>query len=304
MPKQSEFLGITDIIGLDEDLPVHRHHDVYPTIDPSAAFAQKTFAGQVVLVSGASRGIGREAARFYARAGAATALVARTESALQETRALILDEMPDAQVLVLTADVKDHVAVAKAVEATVARFGRLDILIANAGTTSAFNPLITEKDPDEWWDTVEVNVRGVFNLVRAGLPHLKGGHGRVVITTSSGAQIRLPGSSDYNLSKHTLLRLTELIALEFPDVRVFAMHPGAVKTEIVKKAAFGPEVYEAIFQDSVQLGPATMLYLTAGKADYLSGRYMSANWDLAEVERDWKDKIVSEHGLVSKLYIP
>ncbi|KAI0028146.1 NAD-P-binding protein [Vararia minispora EC-137] len=295
---------MTNIIGLDEDLPVRRHHDVYPTIDPSVAFAQKTYAGQTVLVSGASRGIGREVARFYARAGAAVALVARTRSALEETKALILNEISDARVLVHIVDVKDYTTVARAVEETVERFGSLDVVVANAGTTSAFDALITEKDPNEWWDTMEVNVRGVFNLVRAGLPHLKGGHGRIVITASNGAQYRIPGASDYCLSKHTLIRLGEMIALELPDVKVFVLHPGAIVTEIVKKAGIDLEAHRTVLQDTLQLAPATMLYLTAGKADYLSGRFMSVNWDLEDVEKEWKSKIISKNGLVSKLCIP
>ena len=78
------------------------------------------------------------------------------------------------------------------------------------------------------------------------------------------------------------------------------MHPGAVKTDMFDEAGGGS------FQVSstVELAASAIQYLTSGKADYLSGRYVSVQWDLGEVERDWKEKIVAQNGLVSKLSIP
>jgi hypothetical protein len=104
--------------------------------------------------------------------------------------------------------------------------------------------------------------------------------------------------------------------IEYPSVHAFALAPGFVPTRLVVESEAG----EA--PDTVALPAATMLYLTSGRADWLSGRfvkgvkasgllsclpsdrYYSANWDIMEVERDWKDKIIEKGGLVSKLYIP
>ncbi|KAI0316919.1 NAD-P-binding protein [Amylostereum chailletii] len=289
------------IIGLDEDLPVEERHDVYPTIDPTAAFINKTFAGKVVLITGASRGIGQETALHFARAGASLALVARKQETLDETKATILKEIPEAHVLTLPVDVKDSDQAAHAVEATVTHFGRLDVVIPNAGATTAMKIPLGGKDPKEWWNTFEVNILGVFNFVRPSVEHLQKTNGSIIAVSSAAAQRRLPFASDYVTSKHALGRLVEYISSEYPSLKVFALHPGGIRTQMADDAGVGKDVQ---LPDTAQLPASTMLYLAAGNADWLSGRYVSANWDLGEVERDWKVKILESHALVSKLDIP
>ena len=105
---------------------------IYTTIDPKVHYDAQTFASKVVLITGASRGIGAEIALQYARAGANLALVARSQTALDASRDAILRERPSAQVLVFPADVRDVTKAQETVAATVARFGRLDILVTNA----------------------------------------------------------------------------------------------------------------------------------------------------------------------------
>jgi hypothetical protein len=85
----------------------------------------------------------------------------------------------------------------------------------------------------------------------------------------------------------------------YPGIKVFFIHPGSVKTDMYDEACSGSPV-----NSTVELAASTIQYLTSGKADYLSGRYVSAQWDLGEVERDWKEKIIAQNGLVSKLSIP
>jgi hypothetical protein len=87
--------------------------------------------------------------------------------------------------------------------------------------------------------------------------------------------------------------------VEYPGIKVFSMHPGAVKTDMYNESGIS---FPA--SCTVELAASTIQYLTSGKADYLSGRYVSAQWDLGEVERDWKEKIIAQNGLVSKLSIP
>jgi hypothetical protein len=89
-------------------------------------------------------------------------------------------------------------------------------------------------------------------------------------------------------------------SLEYPDLKVFSVHPGIVATELT--AAYEGKADRD--QDSPALCAATILYLISGRADYLSGRYAASTWDLGEVERDWKEKIISHDALVSKLDIP
>jgi NAD(P)-dependent dehydrogenase (short-subunit alcohol dehydrogenase family) len=105
---------------------------IYPLIDPQVHYDNQTYAGKVVLITGASRGVGLETAIYYARAGASVTIVARKQEALDVSRDAILHEQPSAQVLTFPADVRDVNKAGEAVAATVARFGRLDILVANA----------------------------------------------------------------------------------------------------------------------------------------------------------------------------
>ncbi|KAI0269969.1 NAD-P-binding protein [Gloeopeniophorella convolvens] len=286
-------------IGLDEDLKVAARHELYPTIDPQAHYDAQTFAGKVVLITGASRGIGLEAALQYARAGASLVLVSREQATLDEAKAAILRERPTARVLTIPADVSDVKAGEQAVAAAVAEFGRLDVLVANAGLVLPTDAPFTTKDPESWWRVLEVNVRGPYNFIHFAVPELVKTKGRIIVTSSIAAQLRIPFSSQYAISKHAVGRLVEFVALEYPDVKVFALHPGIVDTELYVVSA-APIAAD----DPPALPAAVMLYISSGRADWLSGRYVSATWDLGEVERELKDKIVSQHLLVSKLAVP
>jgi len=103
-------------------------------------YAARSYGGKVVLITGASRGVGRETALHYARAGASVAIVARTGDALNETKDMIVAAVPGADVLVLTADVRDIESARNAVGDVLRHFGKLDILIANAGAITSFTP--------------------------------------------------------------------------------------------------------------------------------------------------------------------
>jgi NAD(P)-dependent dehydrogenase (short-subunit alcohol dehydrogenase family) len=112
---------------------------VYPFIDPKNHYDTQTYAGKVVLITGASRGIGLETAIYYARAGASLTIVARKQETLDVSKDAILRERSSAQVLTFPADVRDVKNAEEVVAATVARFGRLDILVANAAVVRAMN---------------------------------------------------------------------------------------------------------------------------------------------------------------------
>jgi NADP-dependent 3-hydroxy acid dehydrogenase YdfG len=119
--------------------PLIATNSVYPFVDPYQYFSSQAFKGHVVLVTGASRGIGKELALYYAKAGAFLVLVSRKEETLDETRAAILKEVPSAEIVTFPADVEDPVKAEEAVKVATSRFGRLDVVIANAAALSAFD---------------------------------------------------------------------------------------------------------------------------------------------------------------------
>jgi len=299
-------MDFSKIVGIDETLPVSiQHHDVYPGIDPTSAYAKQVLAGKVALVTGASRGIGQAIALSLARAGASLALVSRDLATLEKTKASVLSVAPRADVLVFAVDVRDTAAAEAAVQAAAAHFGRLDLLVANAGASTPWSSRIHEVDPAKWWNVLEVNVKGVFNFVRAALPYLVKTNGRIINVSSGSAQVRIPTTSDYATSKFALGRFNEFISIEYPEVTSIALHPGAIPgTELSKETLGDAGLPAFITPDTLELPAAVTLHLATGKADWLNGRYWSVNWDFEEVERDWKEKIIAQNGLVSKLSIP
>ncbi|KAI0034544.1 NAD-P-binding protein [Vararia minispora EC-137] len=289
--------------GYDEILPVKTHHEVYAAIDPQHHWKDQTYKGKVAFITGASRGIGRAIALFYAKAGASVAISARKQETLQQTKDIILKDVPHAQVGIFLADVKDPDAVALAVSGAVEQFGRLDVLIANAAASLAFDTLMVDRDAKMWWNTFEVNLFGVYNFVKAAMMHLQRAHGHIVAVSSIGAQLRGRFASDYSISKHALNRLVEFIAeVEYPEIKIFSFHPGGVRTELAISTRL-EELFGVEFNDPPELAAAATLCLTSGRYDWLNGRYYSVDWDIEEVERDWKDKILEKELLVSKLAV-
>ncbi|KAJ6596375.1 NAD-P-binding protein [Mycena vulgaris] len=277
---------------MDEDFTQATYHkEVYDFVDPTVHYEGQTYAGKVVFITGASRGIGAETALQYARAGASVALAARFSETLEGVKSLILTDRPEANVLTLLVDVTNTREVEGAISETVSRFGRLDIVVANAGKAGEWTRPLLEKDPNEWWSDLEVNIRGVFNTVYFSIPHLVKTSGYVIAVGTKGEQVRIPYASDYSVSTYALGRLVEKIHLEYPEIKIFTLHPGSILGSGTK--AGDPPT------GSVALPAATVLYLTAGKANWLIGRYISANWDLGELEEKWKSKVAEKDTLVS-----
>ncbi|KAH9042873.1 NAD-P-binding protein [Lactarius hengduanensis] len=250
-------------------------------------------------------------------------ITGRHQESLDKLAALIHATVPGAQILPFRADVRDPKATEAAVKATLKRFGRLDVVIANAGIMNDFENKLDSKDPDLWWNTFEVNIRGTFNTVRFVFSVLSlsrqypnSGKDRHCWRSRRLAGVlwsfpRMVRSSASEMQATMLLRntplnrLVEFIALEYPKLTVFSLHPGGIKTETAEKAGL-PFPDDYIF-DTLQLPAATMLYLTSGRIDWLNGKYLAANWDISEIERDWKEKIQAGGPggvLINKLAIP
>src|SRR3990167_4035014 len=188
--------------------------------------------GKVVAITGASRGIGAAAGRIFAQAGAKVALLARSRA---EIDALVAEIGPDA--LAVVCDVSDWGSVQGAVAAIMARFGRLDVWIGNAGMIEPIARL-AEADPAQWAQAVQVNLTGVFHGMRAVLPVMKAQGGGTVITISSGAAHNpLEGWSAYCSAKAGAAMLTRPAHLEEGGngLRIMGLSPGTVSTEMQVK---------------------------------------------------------------------
>lgn len=188
--------------------------------------------GKVVAITGASRGIGAAAARVFAAAGAKVALLARSE---REIDALAAEIGPAA--LALRCDVADWVSVQQAVATVVQRFGRLDMLVNNAGTIDPIARL-ADVDPAAWGRAVDVNLKGVFHGLRAAIPVMRAQGSGTIITVSSGAaRAALEGWSSYCAGKAGALMLTQAAHLEEGPhgIRVLGLSPGTVATEMQVK---------------------------------------------------------------------
>lgn len=190
-------------------------------------------AEKVAFVTGAGSGIGKAAALLLAEEGAKVALLSRTASQLEAVAASI--QSAGGEALVLTADVSQPAEMERAIESIIEAWGRLDIVVANAGINGMWAP-IADLTPEEWDQTMEINLKGTFLTVKYALPHLKREGGAVVVVSSvNGTRMfSNSGASAYASSKAAQVAFTKMAALELARdrIRVNVICPGGVKTEI------------------------------------------------------------------------
>ncbi|KAF2138425.1 uncharacterized protein K452DRAFT_300972 [Aplosporella prunicola CBS 121167] len=260
------------------------HTDTYPYIAARTA----NLAGKAVFITGASRGIGRATALSFARAGAshiaiaARGSLAHLEAELQAAAQSAGKPVP--QTLSVAVDVTDAASVAAAVAAIEAAFGRLDVLVNNAGYLETFAPL-ADTDPADWWRAWEINVKGPFLVTRALLPLLlrsENGDKTVISVSSITAHMLQCGGSAYMTSKLALLRLHEFVCAEYggQGVLAYCIHPGAVVTDLANGM---PEESKHILIDQPQLAADTLVWLCKERREWLAGRYVSSTWDMEEL---------------------
>ena len=256
---------MTNVLGVD--FVSTNHSDTYATIDPLKA----DLTGRIVVITGASRGIGRSIAISYAKAGASGFMVlARSDLAHLEDEILAAAEKAgrnSPKIFRAQVDITDRAAVEKVVKESLSMFGHIDILINNAGYMEEMAPL-ADTDPDEWWKTFEINVKGVYLITRSFLPFILKSRLKTIVTCSTvGANLNLAGSSAYSITKSAVLRLNDLLMAEYGDqgLLAYAIHPGGVKTDLAQKL---PDDMQSWIIDAPGLCGDTLVFLTRERQEW------------------------------------
>ncbi|KAF4766760.1 hypothetical protein N7455_005642 [Penicillium solitum] len=274
------------------------HHATYASISENDP--RLSCEGRVVFVSGGGRGVGRAITKSFAIAQAeGIVIVGRSEQHLQETveevTASIQTSQLKTKLLYYKVDILDTEAVSAAYKATIASFGRIDVLIQNAGYLDEHRP-IAESNLDDYWRCFEVNVKGALNVIR-GFLKTSPAAGATVINVGSGAghMSYIPGYSAYSASKLSLAKIVEYVQHEHPQLRVFNINPGAIATDMQAKAG------DLAAMDDIGLPGSFCVWLaSSGDADAFKGRFLWSNWDVDElIERahDIRSRNLLVHGL-------
>ena len=231
---------------------------------------------QVVVITGASRGIGADTARAFADAGAHVVLLARSDGAIAA-----LAQDIGARAKAIACDVSDYAQVNAAIATTIDAFGRVDVLIGNAGVIEPIAHL-SAADPEAWSHVIDINLKGVFYGMRAVLPHMMAAGGGTILTVSSGAAHGpVEAWSHYCASKAGAAMLTRCIDKEngAQGIRAMGLSPGTVATQMqreIKASGVNP-ISQLDWSDHIPPDwPAkALLWMCSADADEFVGQEIS-----------------------------
>lgn len=240
------------------------------------------FKNKVVLITGASSGIGAGTAEFLATKGAWLALVARNAENLRNVAAKCTPTFGAPEPLQIIADVTNEADTKRIVDTTIEKFNRLDVLVNNAGILK--RGTIETSTLPEYDDVMNVNVRSVFHLTHLAVPYLRATKGSIVNVSSVNGMRSFPGVLAYNMSKAALDQFTQCVALELADkgVRVNSVNPGVIITNIHKTGGMDEQAYAAFLEHSKTthaLGrpgnaievAETIAFLASERASFITG---------------------------------
>jgi len=257
-------------------------------------------SGQVALVTGGGRGIGREIAQQLANAGATIAVAARTRAQLNKTVAAIT--AAGGQCNAFEMDVTNLTSVKQAVAAVTEQLGPIDLLVNNAGI-GANGAAAWDVDPKDWWRVMEVNVRGVFNCTNVVLSTMVARNQGRIINVGSNAGVReTPMASAYGASKAALIHLSNTIGEELSDtdVSIFTFSPGLVYTDMTKDVPLFKTFPDSAWVP-IELAGEICVLLASGAADKLSGRYFHVREDDVAALIEQADKVIEQDAQTLRL---
>ncbi len=251
---------------------------------------EKQFAGKVAFVTGATSGIGQACAMAFARAGANVVCVGRKEDALMELEQKIRETSSG---VLVRADLAHEDEAERAVQQAVGVFGGIDVLVNAAGHISSGT--IENTSLQAWDDMMNVNVRASFVLMQKAAPSLIERRGNIVNISSVTGLRAFPGVLAYCVSKAALDQLTRCASLELAGkgVRVNAVNPGVVVTQIHKRGGMSKEAYAAFLEHSKSTHPlgrtgtpeeiaSLVLYLASDDASWITGATYSIDGGRAQ----------------------
>jgi NAD(P)-dependent dehydrogenase (short-subunit alcohol dehydrogenase family) len=253
--------------------------------------SEKRFAGKVALITGATSGIGQACAIAFAAAGAKVAAVGRKQAALQDVSERI--RALDGEALTVQADLSEAGEAERVVNETTKTFGGIDVLVNAAGHISSGT--IENTSLNAWDDMMNVNVAAPFQLMQKALPSLIERRGNIVNVSSVTGLRAFPGVLAYCVSKAALDQLTRCASLELAakGVRVNAVNPGVVVTEIHKRGGMTEEAYAAFLEHSKTTHPlgrtgrpeeiaGLVLFLASDEASWITGATYSIDGGRAQ----------------------
>jgi NAD(P)-dependent dehydrogenase (short-subunit alcohol dehydrogenase family) len=226
---------------------------------------------RVALITGASQGLGRALALAYAREGARVVINARSEERIRPVAGEV--ESSGAEVLALAADVSKSADVQRLVGAAVERFGRIDVLVNNAGVLGP-RVAIAEYPEEEWRRVIEANLTGPFLVSKAVVPHMP--EGGSIVNVVSGVSVEgRPEWGAYSVSKFGVEGLTQILASELEErgIRVNAVDPGGMRTGM--RAAAYPEE-DPMTRITPEENTDVFLYLASEESEGVTGQRFKA----------------------------
>ncbi|EMC96070.1 hypothetical protein BAUCODRAFT_148904 [Baudoinia panamericana UAMH 10762] len=284
--------------------------DGYPAIQPEQF--RGLGRGRVALITGSGRGIGKSIALAFAKAGYSVCVTARNALEVEDTVSEIRKASPDVKAIGEAADACKLADLEMLVQKVNEQLGVIDVLICNAGTNT-FMPF-TMTDPQDWWYSLEINLKSPTELTRLVLPQMrKGNSGTIIYTSSRAAVADLPWTTAYGASKTGITRFAACLQNELDQtqkidfgherngIALYSIHPGEVKTSLHttgfpekthKEAPYIIEHMKALEAKhphyEASLAAWTCVYLASGKAANMRGKYIDCTRDIVEQEALYK----------------
>lgn len=276
------------------------HKTTYPALDPSRP--ELSAKGKSIIITGGGTGIGAETAKYFAKAGAALiALLGRREGPLLTTKASLEKDYPSTKILTIATDITKSEQAKAAVDQVATVTGKVDVLVSNAAVIGIISP-IADASPDAFVDGIFTNLKMSTNITSAFLPHAAK-NAVIIDTNSSAAHMDIPGFGPYIIAKLAIARYFACLQLENPELSIFSVQPGAIKTDMSREAGYQevkdgedfiwaatPGAQLIAKHDDPNLPASFYVWLASPEASFLKGKFVWSGWDVNEL-KEMRDKI-------------